>query len=119
MKSILKALALKQNKHRQVIAEKEALVACDHHCIIRYKASFSDAQHLYLLMELALGGELFSLLDDQGRIDETQCCFYASSLVLALEHLHQKGFIYRDLKPAHMWQRAGHTRLSTAPQAPL
>ena len=65
MKSILKALALKQNKHRQVIAEKDALFACDHHCIIRYRASFSDAQHLYLLMELALGGELFSLLDDQ------------------------------------------------------
>ena len=35
----------------------------------------------------------------QGRLDETQCCFYASSLVLALEHLHTKGFIYRDLKP--------------------
>ena len=44
MKSILKALALKQNKHRQVIAEKDALFACDHHCIIRYRASFSDAQ---------------------------------------------------------------------------
>lgn len=102
MKSILKALALKQNKHRQVIAEKEALYACDHHCIIRYRATFSDAQHLYLVMELALGGELFSLLNDQGRLDETQCCFYASSLVLALEHLHLKGFIYRDVKPENL-----------------
>jgi len=27
-----------------VIAEKEALFACDHHCIIRYRASFSDTQ---------------------------------------------------------------------------
>ena len=102
MKSILKALALKQNKHRQVIAEKEALVACRHHCIIRHFASFADAQHLYLLMELALGGELFSLLDDQGRIDETQCCFYAGSVCLALQHLHSNGFIYRDLKPENI-----------------
>ena len=38
----------------------------------------------------------------QGRLDETQCCFYASSLVLALEHLHVKGFIYRDLKPENL-----------------
>ena len=84
-----------------MIAEKEALLACDHHCIISYRASFSDAQHLYLLMELALGGELFSLLDDQGRLDETQCCFYSSSLVLALDHLHLKGELITVTSPSH------------------
>ena len=41
----------------------------------------------------------------QGRLDETQCCFYTSSLVLALEHLHVKGFIYRDLKPENLLLR--------------
>jgi len=102
MKSILKALALKQNKHRQVIAEKEALVACKHHCIIAHFSSFADAQHLYLLMELALGGELFALMDDRGRLDEQQCCFYAGSVCLALQHLHANGFIYRDLKPENI-----------------
>jgi len=107
MKCILKSLALKKNKHRQVKAEKAALEACEHHCIISLFATFSDEQHVYLLMELALGGELFALIEEMGSLDERDARFYAASVTLALEHLHSKGFIFRDMKPENLLLNSG------------
>lgn len=51
-------------------SEKEALEACDHPNIVRLHAAFTDDQHVYLLMELALGGELFTLLNQMGVLEE-------------------------------------------------
>ena len=102
LKSILKALALKKNKHRQVKAEKLALELCDHANIIGLRAAFSDEQHVYLLMEIAMGGELFALIEEMTTIEEEQARFYAASVTLALEHLHSHGFIFRDMKPENL-----------------
>lgn len=44
------------------------------------------------------GGELFSHLARRGSFDEDEARFYAAELLLALEHLHSLGIIYRDLK---------------------
>ena len=112
MKCILKSLALKKNKHLQVKAEKAALEACRHPNIISLFATFSDEQHVYLLMELALGGELFALIEEMGALDERDARFYAASVTLALEHLHGVGFIFRDMKPENLLLNSGgHLKL--------
>jgi serine/threonine protein kinase len=46
-----------------------------------------------------VGGELFSHLRKHGRFVPDVAKFYAASIVLALEYLHDKDIIYRDLKP--------------------
>ncbi len=53
-------------------------------------------------MELALGGDLFGLMDRHGLMDEPMARFYTSSLTLALQHLHLLEFVYRDLKPENV-----------------
>lgn len=39
-------------------------------------------------------------------------CFYAAEIVLALSHMHQMGFLYRDLKPSNVLLMGdGHIKL--------
>jgi protein kinase A len=52
-----------------------------------------------MCLEYMVGGELFSHLRKEGRFAPDVAKFYAASIVLALEYLHDKDIIYRDLKP--------------------
>lgn len=54
------------------------------------------------LQEMVPGGELFHHLDLEGAFDEHTSRFYAASVLLSLEFLHSKGFVYRDLKPENL-----------------
>jgi len=107
LKSILKSLVIRGGKQKQVMAERAALDSAHHPCIISLVATYVDKQHLYLLLEVALGGELFALMSQMGRLDEAQSRFYAASLSLALGHLHSKGYMYRDVKPENLLLTAG------------
>jgi len=48
------------------------------------------------------GGELFFHLQREKRFSEDRVRFYGAEIVLALEHLHAAGIIYRDLKPENL-----------------
>ena len=52
-----------------------------------------------MCLEYMVGGELFSHLRKEGRFVPDVAKFYAASIVLALEYLHDNDIIYRDLKP--------------------
>jgi serine/threonine protein kinase len=85
-----------------------------HPFITNFLASFSDRNFLYILLDYVPGGELFSYLRKFRRFHESTARFYAASIVLMLEHLHehQGGIAYRDLKPENLLLDAdGHLKL--------
>lgn len=45
------------------------------------------------------GADFFDLIREIGICGKKKTQFYIGCLVLALEHLHEKNIIYRDLKP--------------------
>lgn len=69
---------------------------------IEFFYSFEMNKNLYFVMEYCPGGELFTLIQKNVRLSESQARFFAAQLVLAVEILHSKDIIYRDLKPENV-----------------
>jgi serine/threonine protein kinase len=64
---------------------------------------YSDAARVYMLMGYVPGGELFAHLQaaPRRRLGAGAARFFAASVLLALEHLHARGIIYRRCLPPH------------------
>ncbi len=68
------------------------------HPRIFHPRPLQDTDSLYLVMDYVPGGEFFTHMRDHGRLREEHARFYVAQIVLALDHLHSKGIVYRDLK---------------------
>ncbi|XP_003408869.1 ribosomal protein S6 kinase alpha-5 isoform X1 [Loxodonta africana] len=60
--------------------------------------AFQTETKLHLILDYINGGELFTHLSQRERFTEHEVQTYVGEIVLALEHLHKLGIIYRDIK---------------------
>jgi serine/threonine protein kinase len=66
-----------------------------------------------MIMDFINGGELFYHLRREKKFDENRAKFYTAEIILALEHLHMYGAIYRDLKPENVLiSYEGHIKIT-------
>ncbi|SJX61203.1 probable cAMP-dependent protein kinase catalytic subunit [Sporisorium reilianum f. sp. reilianum] len=102
---------LKQVSHVQ--SEHSILAKVDHPFLVNMIASFQDSKNCYMLMEYVVGGEIFSYLRRAGRFSADVARFYISTIVLAIEYLHTKQVVYRDLKPENLLiDSNGYTKIT-------
>ena len=105
LKSLDKQTVKRQNWTSVVMREKDILASLSsspHPCVITMHNAFQTPSHLFMLMEIATGGELFTLLEKFNRFQPEHALFYAGNVVLAIGHLHKHGIIFRDLKPENL-----------------
>ena len=62
LKGMRKQQIMEMKQQQNILNEKKILVQMDHPFILKLAACYQDAAEVYMLLELALGGELFSLL---------------------------------------------------------
>ncbi|XP_072645812.1 ribosomal protein S6 kinase alpha-4 isoform X2 [Canis lupus baileyi] len=60
--------------------------------------AFQTDAKLHLILDYVNGGEMFTHLYQRQHFKEAEVRVYGGEIVLALEHLHKLGIIYRDLK---------------------
>nr|XP_053639743.1 ribosomal protein S6 kinase alpha-5-like isoform X1 [Cherax quadricarinatus] len=60
--------------------------------------AFQTDAKLHLILDYVSGGELFTHLYQREKFCEDEVRLYIGEIILALEHLHKLGIIYRDIK---------------------
>mmetsp|Transcript_72481 Transcript_72481/g.172790 ORF Transcript_72481/g.172790 Transcript_72481/m.172790 type:complete len:1107 (+) Transcript_72481:102-3422(+) len=112
LKCISREAALKNRYEEALLREREILLENDHPFIVKVVRTFRDTRYLYFLTELVTGGELYSAIRKIGLLSKAQAQFYVGSLILALESLHERYIVYRDLKPENvLLDHQGYLRL--------
>eukprot|EP00915_Cephaloidophora_sp_WS-2016_P008605 GHVH01011878.1.p1 GENE.GHVH01011878.1~~GHVH01011878.1.p1 ORF type:complete len:1019 (+),score=142.72 GHVH01011878.1:68-3124(+) len=78
----------------------------NHTHIVRVHQVFDDVAHLYIVMELLSGEDLFQFLSRVGSlpaneriIDERYIAHLMRQMLSSLEHCHSRGVVHRDVKP--------------------
>ncbi|XP_044785955.1 G protein-coupled receptor kinase 3 isoform X2 [Bubalus kerabau] len=75
--------------------------------------AFHTPDKLCFILDLMNGGDLHYHLSQHGVFSEKEMRFYATEIILGLEHMHNRFVVYRDLKPANiLLDEHGHVRIS-------
>uniref|UniRef100_A0A0K0EBM9 ornithine aminotransferase n=1 Tax=Strongyloides stercoralis TaxID=6248 RepID=A0A0K0EBM9_STRER len=102
-KVIVKAvstLGLKNNEEASIMSEVKILSELHHPNIIGYIEYFSSDGALSIVMEYAEGGTLSKFLQDQNGVllKEEVALNYFTQITMAVDYLHNKFILHRDLK---------------------
>eukprot|EP00331_Platyophrya_macrostoma_P032380 CAMPEP_0176454038 /NCGR_PEP_ID=MMETSP0127-20121128/29668_1 /TAXON_ID=938130 /ORGANISM="Platyophrya macrostoma, Strain WH" /LENGTH=350 /DNA_ID=CAMNT_0017843157 /DNA_START=52 /DNA_END=1104 /DNA_ORIENTATION=- len=82
--------------------EKQVMEAVNFPFIVSLIRTFKDEHSVYFLEEYIKGMELFDVIRDIGLLTSEESQFYAGSMILAIEYMHNQDIVYRDMKPENV-----------------
>lgn len=74
----------------------------DHPNILKLYEVLATKSKIYLVMELAPGGDLYSKILQRGRMTESVARNYFHQLISAIKFCHDNGVTHRDIKPQNL-----------------
>jgi len=98
MKITDKESIIEEGEMEALLSEKKVLQN-DCPFLVHLHYSFQTQKHFYLVMDYIAGGNLASHLKREDHFDEKKAQFITAEVVIALDYLHSRGVIYRDLRP--------------------
>lgn len=104
-----------EDSYRHALDERLVLeLAADHPFILNMKYAFQNKERLFLVTEYCGGGDLFEYLNKKTKpMNEHEAKFLVAEILLAIEHIHNLGVVYRDLKLENvLLDEKGHVRVA-------
>ncbi|MFT3934526.1 MAG: serine/threonine-protein kinase [Chitinophagaceae bacterium] len=90
---------------RRFQRESEIMKSIAHDSIVKIIEVHLDAELPYLVMELIEGGDLRSMLKASGTLDIPTVIALARQMFTALDIIHTKSIVHRDVKPENIMYR--------------
>lgn len=113
IKAIKKQMLVDEEKVDSIFVERNVLKDCTHPFIVTIYFAFQSSKKFYIGLEYVPGGALFRFLQIGREMNVDEVRFYVAEVALALEYLHSKGIVYRDLKLENVLLCAdGHVKLT-------
>jgi serine/threonine-protein kinase ULK4 len=91
-----------KSQRPRVLREVQVLRATDSPLVLKFHAWYETANHLWLILEYCVGGDLLGLLKQDERLPEKSIARFALDLVSALRVAHEAGVLHCDLKPSNV-----------------
>ena len=102
LKAINKESIIKDNLTENIELEKNILLKIDHPFIVKLVKCLKTEKNIFFLLEYIKGKELFDVIRDIGYLNKEQTNFYIASMMIAINYLHERKIIYRDIKPENI-----------------
>lgn len=99
---IIKRAALKPKDIEVLKNEISIMHTLSHPHIVGLKEVYDTSTHVYLVMELMKGGELFDRIVQKDRYSEREAKEAMYQIVIAIDHCHSHGIIHRDIKAENL-----------------
>ncbi|KAM3077056.1 Calmodulin-dependent protein kinase cmk2 [Clarireedia jacksonii] len=98
-------IILKKNvrgNEQMVYDELQMLQRLKHKHIVKFVDWFESRDKYYIVTQLAIGGELFDRICEQGRFTEKDASQTIRQVLEAVDYLHDNNVVHRDLKPENL-----------------
>uniref|UniRef100_A0A8C3PAF2 non-specific serine/threonine protein kinase n=2 Tax=Chrysemys picta bellii TaxID=8478 RepID=A0A8C3PAF2_CHRPI len=113
MKILRKEVIIAKDEVAHTVTESRVLQNSRHPFLTALKYAFQTNDRLCFVMEYANGGELFFHLSRERVFTEERARFYGAEIVSALEYLHSRDVVYRDIKLENlMLDKDGHIKIT-------
>jgi len=113
LKVLDKATIKRDQLFKYAVTERNVLCAVAHPFIVGLNWAFQTPEKLVLVLDYCPGGDLESMIEREKHLSEDIAKIYLSEIVLAVEELHRRDILYRDLKPQNVLLDAqGHAVLT-------
>ncbi|XP_071453901.1 aurora kinase C [Hetaerina americana] len=104
LKLLFKSQLMKGEIEHQLVREIEIQSHLSHPNILKMHTYFHDERRVFLVLEYAAGGELYTEMNKQpnNRFTEARSAKYVYQVADALNYCHQNKVIHRDIKPENL-----------------
>jgi protein kinase A len=92
---------LESGKAERMVAERNILASLNSPFLMRLYSSFQDESRLYMVTSFLQGGELESLIPEDG-LSEAAAKFYAAGILEGIAYMHRRHLIHRDIKTTNV-----------------
>ncbi|KAK4141606.1 kinase-like domain-containing protein [Dichotomopilus funicola] len=91
-----------KSKYEGLHQEVAMLMGISHSNVLCLKETFNEAEAVYVVLELAPNGELFTYITENQKLTEGEARKVFLQLFEGMKYLHDRNMVHRDIKPENI-----------------